>query len=95
VPPEEKERRRKALDDLQAQVVGQINAQLLGQAVEVLVEGRDERKGRWWGRTRTDRLVFFADAGEDEQDWRGRLAQVRITWTGPWSLIGEAETISL
>ena len=95
VPPEEKERRRKALDDLQAQVAGQINAQLLDQAVEVLVEGRDERKGRWWGRTRTDRLVFFADAGEDEQDWRGRLAQVRITWTGPWSLIGEAETASL
>jgi tRNA-2-methylthio-N6-dimethylallyladenosine synthase len=95
VPPEEKERRRKALDDLQAQVAGQINAQLLGQAVEVLVEGRDERKGRWWGRTRTDRLVFFVDAGEDEQDWRGRLAQVRITWTGPWSLIGEAEKVSL
>jgi len=22
-------------------------------------------------------------------DWRGRLAQVRVTWTGPWSLIGE------
>ncbi len=95
VPPEEKERRRKALDDLQAQVVGQINAQLLDQTVEVLVEGRDERKGRWWGRTRTDRLVFFADAGEDEQDWRGRLAQVRITWTGPWSLIGEVGTASL
>jgi tRNA-2-methylthio-N6-dimethylallyladenosine synthase len=84
VPPEEKERRRKALD-----------ARLLDQAVEVLVEGRDERKGRWWGRTRTDRLVFFADAGEDERDWRGRLVQVRITWTGPWSLIGEAEMASL
>jgi tRNA-2-methylthio-N6-dimethylallyladenosine synthase len=95
VPPEEKERRRKALDDLQAQVAGQINARLLDQAVEVLVEGRDERKGRWWGRTRTDRLVFFADAGEDERDWRGRLVQVRITWTGPWSLIGEAEMASL
>jgi len=83
VPPEEKERRRKALDDLQAEIVGEINAQLLGQTVEVLVEGR--RKGRWWGRTRTHKLVFF----EDERDWRGRLAQVRITWAGPWSLIGE------
>jgi len=92
VPLEEKERRRKALDDLQARVVGQINARLLGQTVEVLVEGRDERKGRWWGRTRTDRLVFFESENEekDKRDWRGRLAQVRITWTGPWSLIGEA-----
>jgi tRNA-2-methylthio-N6-dimethylallyladenosine synthase len=88
VPAEEKERRRKALDDLQAEIVGGINARLLGQTVEVLVEGKDRRKGRWWGRTRTDRLVFFEDEG-DERDWRGRLARVRITWTGPWSLIGE------
>ncbi len=83
VPLEEKERRRKALDDLQAEIVGEINARLLGQTVEVLVEGK--KKGRWWGRTRTDKLVFF----EDEGDWRGRLANVRLTWTGPWSLIGE------
>jgi len=85
VPPEEKERRRKALDELQAEIVGQINARLMGQTVEVLVEGRDERKGRWYGRTRTDKLVFF----EDSADWRGKLASVRVTWAGPWSLIGE------
>jgi tRNA-2-methylthio-N6-dimethylallyladenosine synthase len=85
VPPEEKERRRKALDDLQAEIVGALNAQLLGETVDVLVEG--EKKGRWWGRTRTDRLVYF----EDNADWRGRLARVRISWTGPWSLIGEVQ----
>lgn len=83
VPPAEKERRRKALDDLQARIAGEINAQLLGQVVEVLVEGK--KKERWWGRTRTDKLVFF----EDERDWHGQLASVRITWAGPWSLIGE------
>jgi len=88
VPPEEKERRRKALDDLQSEIVGQINARLLGQTVDVLVEGKDARKGRWWGRTRTDKLVYFES---EEQDWRGRLAPVRITWTGPWSLIGEID----
>jgi len=85
VPLAEKERRRKALDDLQAEIVAQINRRLLGQTVEVLVEGKDKRKGRWYGRTRTDRLVFF----EEEGDWRGRLANVRVTWAGPWSLIGE------
>ena len=85
VPDEEKERRRRALDDLQAEIVGEINARLLGQTVEVLVEGK--KKGRWWGRTRTDKLVFF----EDEEDWRGRLANVRLTWTGPWSLIGTVD----
>jgi len=88
VPAEEKERRRKVLEELQTSIAEELNARLLGQTVEVLVEGRDERKGRWWGRTRTDRLVFFTSA----EDWLGRLAQVRITWSGPWSLIGEAVT---
>ena len=93
VPPDEKERRRKALDGLQAEIVAEINECLLGETVEVLVEGRKKarpeqgRRERWWGRTRTDKLVFF----EDKQDWRGRLARVRVTWTGPWSLIGEVE----
>ncbi len=85
VAPEEKERRRKALDELQAEIVGELNAALLGRTVEVLVEG--QKKGRWWGRTRTDKLVYFDDEGG--RDWRGQLARVYITWTGPWSLIGE------
>ena len=85
VPGEEKERRRKLLDDLQAGIVSEINARLMGSIVEVLVEGR--RKGRWWGRTRNDKLVFF----DSDEAWLGRLAQVRITWTGPWSLIGEPD----
>jgi len=86
VPREEKERRRKLIDDLQASIVADINARLMGSAVEVLVEGR--RKGRWWGRTRNDKLVFF----ESDEEWLGRMAQVLITWTGPWSLIGEPDT---
>ncbi len=102
VPPEEKERRRKALDELQTRIVGQINARLLGRSVQILVEGRDRRKGRWWGRTRMNKLVFFENADVDRAsgdidrgpggDWQGRLASVRITWTGPWSLIGEIST---
>ncbi len=83
VPPEEKKRRWEALDRLQAQIVDEINRRLLGQTVEVLVE--DLHKGKWRGRTRTNKLVFFADAA----DWRGKLANVRITWAGPWSMIGE------
>lgn len=83
VPAEEKKRRWEALDQLQAQVVGEINSRLLGETVEVLVE--DRHKGKWRGRTRTNKLVFFADSA----DWRGKLATVRITWAGPWSMIGE------
>ncbi len=84
----EKERRRKALDDLQAAVLEELNARYLGRTVEVLVEGRNARQKRWFGRTRTDRLVFFPAEGR----WFGKLAQVTITWTGPWSLVGEVDS---
>ena len=92
VPPEEKKRRWEALDQLQEQVVGEINRRQLGETVEVLVEDLHRRTqgrtDRWRGRTRLNKLVFFAD----DADWRGRLAQVRITWAGPWSMIGEVIT---
>jgi tRNA-2-methylthio-N6-dimethylallyladenosine synthase len=84
VPTAEKHRRRQAIDDLQGRIVGEINARFLGQEVEVLVER--EKKGRWEGRTATNKLVYFKD---DTRDWRGALAQVRITWAGPWSMIGK------
>lgn len=85
VTPDEKERRRKAIDDLQADIVTRINARALSQIVEVLVE--DKHKNRWKGRTRNNKLVFFEDG---TCDWKGRLAKVKIEWTGPWSMIGSA-----
>lgn len=83
VPPEEKERRRALVEETQGEIAGEINARLLGQEVEILVDGR--QRGRWRGRTRGNKLVFF----ESDEQWGGRLAPVRITWTGPWSMIGE------
>lgn len=83
VPAAEKERRRVVLETLQERIAAEINARLLGQTVEILVETR--HKGKWRGRTRTNKLVFFSDP----RDWRGQLVAVRITWTGPWSLQGE------
>ncbi len=84
IPHEEKERRRKALDDLQAQIVGGINQQFLGREVKVLVEAK--QKGRWRGRTEGNKLVFF----EDERNLRGQLMDVHIEWAGPWSMQGTA-----
>jgi tRNA-2-methylthio-N6-dimethylallyladenosine synthase len=85
LPRDEKERRRKALDTLQSAILEDLNGRYLGETVEVLVEGKNERKNRWFGRTRTDRLVFF----EAQNDRLGHLADIKIIWTGPWSLIGE------
>jgi tRNA-2-methylthio-N6-dimethylallyladenosine synthase len=82
VPEDEKERRRRELDELQAQIVGEINQQFVGTSVEVLVE--EKRKDRWCGRTRGNKLVFF----EDERDLLGQLIGVNIEWAGPWSMRG-------
>jgi len=86
VPPEEKERRRKVIDDLQTEIVAKINARFLGQTAEVLVE--EKTKNRWKGRTGNNKLVFFED---DTREWKGKLARVKIEWTGPWSMIGRVE----
>jgi len=87
VDPEEKERRRLALDQLQTRILTERNAAYLGQTVEVLVEGYQAKRGRWYGRTRTERTVFFPAPAA--ANLLGRLVNTRITWTGPWSLIGE------
>ena len=66
-----------------------INRQLLDQRVEVLVE--EKHKGKWKGRTRTNKLVFFSEDQEGAVDWQGRLVDVKINWTGPWSMQGRLE----
>jgi len=80
VSAEEKMQRFRMLEELQEQVVGEINARLLGETVEVLFE--EKVKGRWRGRTPTNKLVFV----ESEADLRGRVLPVTVTWTGPWSM---------
>lgn len=82
VPAEEKMRRFRLLEELQEQVVGEINAKYLGETVEVLFE--EKVKGRWKGRTPTNKLVFV----ESEENLRGKVLPVSITWTGPWSMQG-------
>lgn len=82
VPPSEKKRRLQKVEELECQIASEINAQLLGQKVEVLVEG--DKKGKWWGRTRTGKLVFF----NDDSSRLGQLVEVEIEKTSPWSLQG-------
>jgi len=82
VPVSLKVRRRKELESLQERIAGEINSELMGRTAEVLVEGR--KKGKWWGRTRTDKLVFFTDP----LDRLGQLVNVCVENTSPWSLQG-------
>jgi tRNA-2-methylthio-N6-dimethylallyladenosine synthase len=85
VPMEVKRERLNMIEELQTRIAGEINSQLRGKEVEVLVEGR--KQGKWFGRTRSNKLVFF----ENADDWKGQLAIVRIDKTSPWSLRGEVK----
>jgi tRNA-2-methylthio-N6-dimethylallyladenosine synthase len=77
---EDKLRRLHLLDDLQEQIVSEINKKYLGEKVDVLFE--EKVKGRWRGRTPTNKLVFV----ESEENLRGKVLPVTVTWTGPWSM---------
>jgi tRNA-2-methylthio-N6-dimethylallyladenosine synthase len=85
VTPEEKEERRKLADDLMEKIQMELNAPLVGQTVEVLVEAFNPKKNNWRGRTPQNKLVFL----EDAEDRKGQLVNVKITWAGPYSMHGD------
>jgi tRNA-2-methylthio-N6-dimethylallyladenosine synthase len=80
VPAEEKMRRFRLLEDLQEKIAAEIHARYMGKIVPVLFE--EKVKNRWRGRTETNKLVFL----ESDDDLRGKVIPVQITWTGPWSM---------
>ena len=82
MPYWEKRKRLRKVEELQREIASDINAGLLGHAVEVLVEGN--KQGKWQGRSRTGKLVFF----NHDADCLGHLVDIEIRRTGPWSLQG-------
>ncbi|MCU0465257.1 MAG: TRAM domain-containing protein [Anaerolineae bacterium] len=44
----------------------------------------DNHKGKWRGRTPQNKLVFFEDGG----DWKGKLVDVEVIYTSPYSMQG-------
>jgi tRNA-2-methylthio-N6-dimethylallyladenosine synthase len=80
ISDEEKMRRFRLLEELQENLVAEINQKYLGQTVDVLFE--EKVKNRWKGRTPTNKIIFV----EAEEDLRGKVIPVTVTWTGPWSM---------
>jgi tRNA-2-methylthio-N6-dimethylallyladenosine synthase len=85
VSSEEKKERLHKIELLQEQIQTEGNACLKGRTVAILVEGRN--KGKWYGRTRTDKLVFFSGGG----DYLGQVVKIKVEKTSPWSLQGKIE----
>ena len=59
-------------------------------SVEVLVEGK--KGGKWYGRTRSNKLVFFEGSERSEGSRLGQLVEVKIGKTSPWALQGAVAT---
>jgi tRNA-2-methylthio-N6-dimethylallyladenosine synthase len=89
VPRQEKRRRLHEVERVQKAVATDINRRYLGRWVDVLVEG--VAKGRWYGRTRTNKLVHF----DDPRALGGQIVDVVITATEPWYLEGQTAVPSL
>jgi tRNA-2-methylthio-N6-dimethylallyladenosine synthase len=81
VPADEKLRRFREIEQAQETISTEINRHYMGLKTPVLFE--DKAKKRWRGRTSTNKLVFV----ETEEDLRGKVKEVQIQWTGPWSMI--------
>jgi len=86
IPDAEKMRRFRLLEDLQEGIARGINAHYQGKVVAVLIEGKSRQ--RWRARTKNNKLVFV----ESQEDLLGQEIEVKVTWTGPWSMIGAAKT---
>jgi tRNA-2-methylthio-N6-dimethylallyladenosine synthase len=87
VPRDVKLARHQAVERLQERISQEHNDRLVGQEMEILVDGQGD--GRWRGRTRGNKLVFF----DDPADRLGQLVHVRITRATPWFLHGDLTRI--
>jgi tRNA A37 methylthiotransferase MiaB len=76
---------------MQRRIQERRNAACLGREEEVLVEGRREKFQQWIGRTTQNRVLNFNDPRRlcEGQDLHGAYCRVRVTASGPNSLVGE------
>lgn len=86
VPEPEKERRNAVLLAAQEELTFAKNQALVGQTVEVLVEGDSKVAGRLSGRTAHHRLVHFAAT---DRELLGQYVPVRVTEALAHSCVGE------
>ncbi len=85
VSEEVKKKRFNALIELQNRIGRELNEQLEGKIVEVLVEGLSKNSiNMLGGRTRTNKIVNF----KGDANLTGRLVHVKIENAGTWSLEG-------
>jgi tRNA-2-methylthio-N6-dimethylallyladenosine synthase len=86
IPEEEKGRRLALVQERQRGIQVARNNELVGQTLEVLVDGSSRRPGQWAGRTSSNRILNLSSP---HADLLGQYIQVRVTRASPNSLVGE------
>ncbi|QAY65668.1 tRNA (N6-isopentenyl adenosine(37)-C2)-methylthiotransferase MiaB [Paenibacillus protaetiae] len=87
VPLEVKKQRLARLNALMAELSLASNRKLLGETIEVLVEGESKNNASVLsGRTRTNKLVHF----EGPKEWIGQFVHVQVTDVLTWYIKAEA-----
>jgi tRNA-2-methylthio-N6-dimethylallyladenosine synthase len=85
VPEEERAKRLAILQDRQREIQLARNQAVIGQTLEVLVDGASRKSGQWLGRTSSNRMVNFSST---EPNLLGQYVSISITGAGPANLIG-------
>jgi len=93
IPEEEKQRRLVIVQEKQRAIQIRRNAECIGAVREVLVEGRQPSLGQWIGRTSDNRTLNFTHPDTNGNSLIGKYLPVRVTRSGPNSLVGESVTV--
>ena len=88
IPDPEKTRRLAVLNERQREIQRANYQRHVGQTLEVMVEGKNEARGQWIGRTSQNKTLNFTAARELNN---GEYVNVRVTNSHPNSLVGELE----
>ncbi len=89
IPEEEKARRLAILQEHQRAIQIRRNVRHVDTVHECMVEGFNKATGQWMGRTSQHMMVNFLRPASDD-DVTGKYLEVRVTRSGPNSLVGEA-----
>jgi tRNA-2-methylthio-N6-dimethylallyladenosine synthase len=88
IPDEEKARRLALLMERQREIQKRRNQRHIGQRTQVMVEGRNEARKQWAGRTSQNKVMNFVVPGPVEPAL-GSYVEVVTTASFPNSLLGE------
>jgi tRNA-2-methylthio-N6-dimethylallyladenosine synthase len=91
IPDQEKARRLEVLMAKQKEIQSTRNKKYIGSTTEVMVEGHNEARGQWIGRTSQNKTLNFT-APQPTAPRVGSYVPVRVTGSFPNSLVGEIKT---